>query len=231
MVFLVKKFTIRKRKSKKNRLEIHIKDDSTGKKTKIFLSDARIEHPNDVCEISDTPQTDAYTRTHFTQIEAKGEDGNSYWVTFLTDEQSKALSTEFYADELEPEEEIYSVDDTPLMRDEAEIAEQAGRYEDAAEIYENLSRTLKDKKLLDKARKLRTLARRVPPVKVITVDVNKLIQQLREDGLVVAYSCPRCGGKLKISGGTKPESLKFCSYCGSKLDTMDLAEFLRTTLS
>jgi DNA-directed RNA polymerase subunit RPC12/RpoP len=66
---------------------------------------------------------------------------------------------------------------------------------------------------------------------VVSVDLNSLLQQIRDGGIVALYRCPRCGGNLKIDKETTIESLKVCPYCGSNIKAMDLAEFLRTALS
>jgi DNA-directed RNA polymerase subunit RPC12/RpoP len=112
--------------------------------------------------------------------------------------------------------------------EQVKIAEKSGRYADAAQAYETLGVELGDEKLLDKARMLRAKAHDTGQTKIVSVDVNELIRQLKQGGLVVAYRCPNCGGNLKISGDTKPESLKFCSYCGSKIEAVDIADFLRS---
>jgi DNA-directed RNA polymerase subunit RPC12/RpoP len=64
-----------------------------------------------------------------------------------------------------------------------------------------------------------------------TLDLNELIRQVREEGIVVVYRCPNCGGKLKISKDTNVEALKVCEHCGSEIETVDLADSLRTALS
>jgi DNA-directed RNA polymerase subunit RPC12/RpoP len=120
-----------------------------------------------------------------------------------------------------------------ILLENAKLAEKAGRYEDAAADYESLASIYESLKLYDKAREFRGIARRLKGKgkQVIVVDLNRLIQQVKEDGIVAIYRCPRCGGKLEIDKGTSVESLKVCKYCGSAIEAMDLADFLRTTLS
>ena len=65
----------------------------------------------------------------------------------------------------------------------------------------------------------------------ISLDLNRLISQVKDGGIVVIYSCPNCGGKLKIGKDTSAESLNVCEYCGTKIEAMELADFLRTALS
>jgi len=102
---------------------------------------------------------------------------------------------------------------------------RVGNFEAAARIYEKLG-------LYDEAGKVRASYREIKIKKTeITVDLNKLVQQIRESGIVLVYSCPNCGGKLQISKETTVGSLKVCPYCGSELEVMKLADFLKTALS
>jgi len=119
------------------------------------------------------------------------------------------------------------------LLDEARHAERVGRYEDAAHNYEMLADHYEMCKLYEKARELRDRARQLRGKgrQVVVVDLNKLIQQVKNGGIVVAYRCPNCGGKLEIGKDTSAESLKVCKYCGSQIEAMDLANFLRTALS
>jgi len=104
--------------------------------------------------------------------------------------------------------------------------EAVGRPLDAAMIYE------KHLKMYDKARELREKQTQVTIKKVdISVDLNKLLQQVKDGGIVVVYRCPHCGGKLKVGKDTSVESLKVCQYCGSEIEVMEMAEFLKTALS
>jgi DNA-directed RNA polymerase subunit RPC12/RpoP len=65
----------------------------------------------------------------------------------------------------------------------------------------------------------------------ISVDLNRLIRQVKDGGIVVVYRCPHCGGKLKVGRDATVESLKVCEYCGTEIEAMELADFLRTALS
>ena len=97
----------------------------------------------------------------------------------------------------------------------AQKAERAGRYDDAARLYEGLD-------LLDKARSMREL-NRTGTVK--SVNLNTLIEQLRSGGLVVPYKCPNCGGTIKIDKDYN-QGMKLCAYCGSPIDTTLIASIL-----
>jgi len=65
----------------------------------------------------------------------------------------------------------------------------------------------------------------------ISFDLNKLLQQVKDGGIVVIYRCPHCSVPLKIGKDTRVEQLKKCEYCDSELQSIDIAEFLRTALS
>lgn len=124
-----------------------------------------------------------------------------------------------------------------LLVNKARHCERVGRYEDAAEKYEEIAKLYEEWELYDKARQLRAKARQLRAkekqvmVKQVVVDLNKLIQQVRDGGIVVVYRCPHCGGKLKIGKRTSVKSLKICEHCGSEIEAMELADFLRTALS
>lgn len=103
--------------------------------------------------------------------------------------------------------------------------ERAGRRREAARIYEFHGD-------LDKARILRDRASEIRVKSMgVSVDLNKLLQQVRDGGIVAVYRCPHCGGKLKVGKETKAESLRICEHCRSEIEAMDLADFLRDALS
>ncbi len=103
--------------------------------------------------------------------------------------------------------------------------ERCGRTADAARIFEDL-------RLYDKARELREKERHIIVKKTdLSVNINSLLQQIKDSGLVALYRCPHCGGNLKIGKNTSIESLRKCEHCNSEIETMDLGDFLRTILS
>jgi len=107
----------------------------------------------------------------------------------------------------------------------AKNLERCGRRLDAAEVYERL-------KMYDKARKLRESNRHVIVKQTkVSVDLNALLQQVKDGGIVAAYRCPHCGGKLKVGKETNIKDLGNCQYCGAEIEKMDLAEFLEAVLS
>jgi DNA-directed RNA polymerase subunit RPC12/RpoP len=102
---------------------------------------------------------------------------------------------------------------------------KARRYEEAAKFYEKQG-------MYEEAGKLRDKDREVIIKKTeITVDLNSLLRQIAESGIVAVYRCPHCGGKLKIGKETAMSSLRTCEHCGSEIATMDMADFLKTVLS
>lgn len=99
-----------------------------------------------------------------------------------------------------------------------------GRALDAANIYEKL-------KLYDKARKLREKDKRIIIKKTdISVNLNALLKQFRDSGMVAIYRCPHCGGKLKVGKETTIQSLRICEHCGSEVEIMDLVDLLEKAL-
>ena len=65
----------------------------------------------------------------------------------------------------------------------------------------------------------------------VSVDLNSLLGELKEGGIIAVYRCPHCGGKLKVSKESELESLRSCEHCGSEIEAVDLADFLRSVLS
>jgi len=107
----------------------------------------------------------------------------------------------------------------------AQNLEKCGRTNDSAKVFEEL-------RLYDKARELREKERHIIIKKTdISVNVNALLQQIKDNGLVAVYRCPHCGGKLKIDKNASMDKLRVCEHCGSEIESMDLADFLRTALS
>jgi lysine biosynthesis protein LysW len=104
--------------------------------------------------------------------------------------------------------------------------EAAGRPLDAAKIYE------KNLKMYDKARELREKDKQVVVRRTdILVNLNELLRQVKDGGIVAVYRCPHCGGKLKIDKNVTMDKLRVCEHCGSEIEIMNLADFLRTVLS
>lgn len=101
-------------------------------------------------------------------------------------------------------------------------AERAGRYEDAALAYERLD-------FLDKARALRERDK-TSTVRQVQVNLNHLLEQMRQGSLVIPFKCPSCGANIKISGETTPDKLARCPYCGGAVAIADVEKFLASIL-
>ena len=102
---------------------------------------------------------------------------------------------------------------------------KAGRFEDAAQFYEKRG-------LHEEAGKIRAKAREIVVKNTnVNVDLNTLLRQIAEEGIVAVYRCPHCGGKLKVGKETTSANLRVCEHCGSEIETMDLVDFLKTALT
>ncbi len=107
----------------------------------------------------------------------------------------------------------------------AENLEKCGRTQDAAKVFEEM-------RMYDKARELREKDRQLIIKKTdVSVNLNALLQQVKDGGIVAVFRCPHCGGKLKVGSQTTLNSLRVCEHCNSEIDTMDLADFLKTVLT
>ncbi len=106
----------------------------------------------------------------------------------------------------------------------AENLIRCGRDLDAATIYEKL-------KLYDKARELRRKDKHILIKRTnISVNLNSLLQQVKDSGIVAVYRCPHCSANLRVGKDTSMESLRKCAHCGSEVEIMDLADFLEKAL-
>jgi hypothetical protein len=107
----------------------------------------------------------------------------------------------------------------------AENLEKCGRIQDAARIFEELH-------MYDKSRELRQQDRHILIKNTnVSVNLNSLLQQVKDGGIVAVFRCPFCGGKLKVNQNSTLDSLKKCEHCNSDIATMDLADFLKTVLT
>ena len=100
--------------------------------------------------------------------------------------------------------------------------ESARRYEDAAKSYETLGLWKEAGSVRDR-KSSRT-------VKHVTVNINDLIEKVRNGGLTIPYKCHSCGATITIDSGSNPEGLKFCAYCGSAVDTEAMLDILKSAL-
>jgi rRNA maturation protein Nop10 len=198
-------FRILSLKIEEDSAEIEILDDN-GNKTEVSLP-ARISSRADIQGVYDRIVGQSLG-PNAGYLEAKDKGGKSYWVVV------GGLSYSRTRDYIE-----------------AEVSERSGRYEDAAHKYEWIARVYGDEECYDKARELRDKARGAAPKKMVSLDINALIQQIKDGGLVIAYRCPHCGSSIQIRGDMELESLQFCNFCGSKIEAISLAQFLKSALS
>jgi len=102
---------------------------------------------------------------------------------------------------------------------------KAGRFEDAAIFYEQHGE-------YEEAGKMRLKGREIHVKNTnVNVDLNALLRQIAEGGIVAVYRCPHCGAKLKVGKETTIASLRTCEHCSSEIETMDMVDFLKTALS
>jgi hypothetical protein len=101
--------------------------------------------------------------------------------------------------------------------------EKAGRHEDAGKLFEEFG-------MIEAAGAVRKKGK-AQVVTNISVDLNELLEKLRNGGLVSVYKCPNCGGNIKISGNTSSQKLSKCEYCETVLQTDDLVNFIKEILS
>jgi uncharacterized protein with PIN domain len=107
----------------------------------------------------------------------------------------------------------------------AQNLEKCGRIQDAAKVFEDL-------RMYDKSRELREKDRQIFVKKTdVSINLNALLQQVKDGGVVAVFRCPHCGGKLKINDKTTMNSLRTCEHCGSEIEAVDLADFFKTVLS
>jgi DNA-directed RNA polymerase subunit RPC12/RpoP len=98
-------------------------------------------------------------------------------------------------------------------------------FENAAKIYKSLG-------MYEEAGKVRAKRDELNVKRTdVSLNLNALLQQIKDGGIVAIYRCPNCGGKLKVGSKTTLNSLRTCEHCGSEIEALDLAEFLKTALS
>jgi hypothetical protein len=98
-------------------------------------------------------------------------------------------------------------------------------FENAAKIYKSLG-------MYEEAGRIRAKRDELTVKKTdISLNLNALLQQIKDGGIVAIYRCPHCNGKLKIGDKSTLKSIRTCEHCGSEIEAMDLADFLKTALS
>jgi len=104
----------------------------------------------------------------------------------------------------------------------AKNLELAKRYEDAARAYETLG-LWKEAGMTRDRKSART-------VKHVTVNLNDLIEKVRDGGLTIPFRCQSCGATITINSGSSPDGLRFCAFCGSAVDPDSLLDIVRNAL-
>lgn len=156
------------------------------------------------------------------------------WVKTLPKESAERLRQFDLWNDFWFNHEIWETFDDLCFETQAVNLERAGQFEEAASHYDTLASyhhvAQQRPQYLDKARQAREKSK-IVKVRETVVDINKLLEQVRDGGIVAVYRCPHCGGKVKIGKDASVESLKVCEYCGSEIEAMELADFIRTALS
>jgi len=99
------------------------------------------------------------------------------------------------------------------------------RFDEAARVFEHLG-------MYEEAGKARAEDKHISIKKTeVTVNLNSLLKQIKNGGLVVVYRCPNCGAPLKVSKESNMQSIRTCKHCNSEIESMDVADFLRIALS
>jgi hypothetical protein len=104
----------------------------------------------------------------------------------------------------------------------AKNLELAGRNEDAAKTYESLG-------MWKEAGRARKEAGSMT-IRHVSVNLNDLLDKLRDGGLAIPYKCRVCGAVMTIDKNSQIENLKRCSYCGAATNTDALATIMQEAL-
>jgi DNA-directed RNA polymerase subunit RPC12/RpoP len=112
-----------------------------------------------------------------------------------------------------------------VMLIQASHFETLREFENAAKIYKSLG--MYEKAGDTRAKRDELIVKKTE----VTVNLNALLQQVKDGGIVAIYRCPNCNGKLKVGSKTTLNSLRTCEHCGSEIEAVDLADFLKTALS
>jgi uncharacterized protein (DUF983 family) len=108
---------------------------------------------------------------------------------------------------------------------QAKHFETLREFENAAKIYKRLG-------MYEEAGKVRAKRDELTVKRTdVSLNLNALLKQVKDGGIVAIYRCPHCGGKLKVGSKTTLKSLRTCEHCGSEIEAVDLADFLKTALS
>jgi len=106
----------------------------------------------------------------------------------------------------------------------AKFFHKVGRFEQAAQLYEKLE-------MYEEARKARAEQRQFSVRRSeISVDLNLLLNQIKDGGMVVVYQCPYCKAPMRITKETTLTELQTCSHCNTAYRPIDIADILKSVL-
>ncbi|MCW4033884.1 MAG: hypothetical protein NWF03_00815 [Candidatus Bathyarchaeota archaeon] len=106
----------------------------------------------------------------------------------------------------------------------AKFFRKVGRFEQAAQLYEKIG-------MYEEAGKARAEQRQFSVRRSeISVDLNLLLDQIKDVGMVVVYQCPYCKAPMRITKETTLTELQKCSHCNTTYQPVDIADILKTVL-
>lgn len=112
-----------------------------------------------------------------------------------------------------------------FLKQRAKILLKVRRFEEAAKLFESIA-------MYEEAGKARAKDKHISIKRTdISVDLNSLLSQIKDGGLIVIYRCPHCNAPLKVNKETDMKSLRVCKHCHTEIESMDIANFLKTALS
>jgi transcription initiation factor IIE alpha subunit len=82
--------------------------------------------------------------------------------------------------------------------------------------------------MTDKARSM-PAGNQAGTVLPVDQDLDKLLEQIRWEGLVALYICPKCNALIKIDG--EYDQGAFCENCGTPLSTSIIASMINGSFS
>jgi hypothetical protein len=101
---------------------------------------------------------------------------------------------------------------------------ESGNIEDGAKFLEEMGR-------YSEAKRFRSMSKpKESSGTQVTVDLNRLIDQLQSGKLAIPYSCPGCGASIGIDQSSTVDGLKVCQYCESTLNTDAIIRLLEKAL-
>lgn len=100
--------------------------------------------------------------------------------------------------------------------------ELTARYDELAQLYEDFG-------YLAEAEMVRN-RKKQQVIKNVNVDVNNLIEQMKSGSLNVPYKCPNCGASLTIHSDLGENGVRYCTYCGTAINTEAVSNLIKQAL-